>query len=89
MNWQSKVTAVVKDSSDDLWFLESDSDDDLFSHVFANEYEPDNRYTVDGRSSDSEDDAVSSSQEVLAWCMVYDALAYGPSFEYSFPVGGG
>lgn len=66
MKWQSKVTAVVKDSSDDLWFLESNSDDDLIGRVFANEFEPDNRYTVGGagRSSDSEDDVVSSSQEV-------------------------
>lgn len=37
---QSKITAIVKDSSDDLWFLEEDAEVDRFSDVvYADEFE--------------------------------------------------
>lgn len=62
----------MKDSTDDLWFLDTDEDDvgdDLFRHlsdddVYANEYElvsePDDAVGL----SDSDDFAVSSHHEV-------------------------
>lgn len=40
MYLQSKVTEIVKDSSDDLWFLEEDANSDQFSvDVYADEFD--------------------------------------------------
>jgi hypothetical protein len=64
----------VKDSTDDLWFLEETSDEDdvddnLFRHlsdndVYANEYELVSEPDDAAGHSDSDDFAVSSHHEV-------------------------
>lgn len=72
---QSKVTELVKDSTDDLWFLESATDDDNIGEqqfsdgsVFANELDlvsdADN-VVVD---SDSEKDSILPDEDVIIIC---------------------
>jgi hypothetical protein len=87
---QSKITDVVKDSTDDLWFLDTDdSDDDIFgiqsdSDVYANEYELISERGDTGDRSDDDEITVHSSQQVkitfltgLMWgCISLVHLAY-------------
>ena len=75
---QSKVTELVKDSTDDLWFLESTTDDDdecekQFSdgNVFANE-----RVLVsdDDDDSDTEYDSILPDEVSFVLCNTVAAL---------------
>ena len=64
---QSKVTELVKDSSDDLWFLEEGDDrgddDWLSDNVYADEY--DLVSEVSGAAADdTDDDIIVSANEV-------------------------
>ena len=65
MYFQSKVTEIVKDSSDDLWFLEEDaaaaSSDHHSVDVYADEYEV---VSEAYSETDSDMDNILSSQEV-------------------------
>ena len=71
---QSKETAFVKDSSDDLWFLDDDDDDvaaaaTIAIEIQANEADPPfaEEYEVESEAGDSagnSDDMLSSSTQV-------------------------
>ena len=69
---QSKVTYIVKDSTDDLWFLETDDDDEynaIFGEssdndVYANELELLSEPEYAAEHSDSDDCIIRSRSEV-------------------------
>lgn len=79
---QSKITAVVRDSSDDLWFLEDDNeddkddDDDDFNDIYAIEYdvasdssqELNSDYDEDDEDDDDEDDNEVETKDLLVIC---------------------
>lgn len=64
---QSKITAIVKDSSDDLWFLEEDAEVDRFSDVvYADEFEIASNCYSD--SDGDRADILSSPEAVIVIC---------------------
>lgn len=71
--FQSKETALVKDSSDDLWFLKEDGPDspDL-SDIYADEYDVVSELN-DESSSDADDYDSDNFIEAKVWVLVVRA----------------